>query len=342
MSRRRPEDRRPQRGRDAEPVEEDTGLGSLFDAAAQDMADDDAAADAARAGEAGSPAAARGPSRRGSLAARGSRGGAVGAGGRPATTRRVWICAGLAGLLGALSLLFAWNLEANLRWVWAAVVGLFLGGAAWVLAALAGSRKRWGMLAVAVCVAGVAVPLVVTTSFTREVERQAQNQDAIIDQGEDYDEAAAASQLPAQIEGAVALGSEQFVDGARVSVDSVDRNANAALAALDPTAPAPEGRYVTARLTVRNNSGDALDPATLIGADLVFKDGTLVDSTQCVANQEHPLLDADLLEDGKSAQIDVCFDVPKTAATDAAVDAAAVRITNQVDPGKDPRFWKTH
>lgn len=260
---------------------------------------------------------------------------------RPGTPRRVMITAILGAFLGALSLVFALNLDVNLSWIWAAVVGLLLAGAAWVMAALEGSPKRWGMLAAAVCVLGIGAPIAVNVAFNREVTELSLRQEALTDQGEEYNEAAAASQLPEQVKGAVGLGSAQFVAGARVSVDAVERDASAAIKAEDPAAPAPEGRYVTATVTVQNNAEEPVDPATALGADLIFADGTVVDSTQCVATLKRPVLNVGALEQGKQATFDVCFDVPASHSAADKVDAAAVRVSNQVDPTQAAAFWKS-
>lgn len=344
MSRPRPQDRQPSQEApqsSAAPQDaEDGGFEALF-AGAHEEVGRDAVPDGAR-GRAHGGGGSRSVERQGKGAARRpSASDASATAERPRTPRRVMITAILGAFLGALSLVFALDLDVNLNWIWAAVVGLVLGGAAWVMAALEGSRKRWGMVAAALCVLGISAPLVVNAVFYQGVAELSQREESVTDQGEDYDEAAAAAKLPEQVSNALTLGSAQFVAGAQVDVDSVERDATAAVKGADPSAPAPEGRYVTAVVTVLNSTDSPLDPVTTLGTDLIFADGTVVDSTQCVATLKRPALDVGVLEAGKRATFDVCFDVPASHQSAEKVEAAAVRVSNQIDPTQPAAFWKT-
>ncbi|RKW69961.1 hypothetical protein [Galactobacter caseinivorans] len=334
MSRPRPQDRKPEQH---EPQASDARAEAPQEGGLDALLGGDAAGEPGRVG--GGEAAGRAAS-----GTRKSKGTQTPSGSaqetRPRTPRRVLITAILGAFLGALSLVFAFNLDVNINWIWAAVVGLVLAGAAWVMAALEGSRKRWGMLSALVCVLGIGAPLVVNAVFIQDVTERSQREQSITDQGEDYDESAAAAQLPEQVKNALALGSAQFVAGVRVSLDAVERDASAAVRASDPEAPAPEGRYVTATVSVLNNAEAPVDPATTLGMDLIFADGTVVDSTQCVATLKRPVLDVGALEQGKEATFDVCFDVPASHSSAEKVDAAAVRVSNQIDPTQAAAFWK--
>ena len=254
----------------------------------------------------------------------------------------IWAFIGL-GVAGAvLSLVFSQDMVLSTRWVWAAVVGLVFAGAAWVLSALRGARKLPAILATVLAVAGIVAPIVTASVLVADANRAADATVADKDSeasGDGFDETTEASQYPIMVATAPPIGTELDVAGFRVAVTKVNLDATADLKKADPAAPAPEGRYVSAEVVLHNVSDAPLDPSLLLGFDLVAANKTVVDSTQCLATLEHPVLTAGPLEPGATTTVDVCFDVPKALDSAAALADTAVRVGNAEDPGLADGWW---
>lgn len=258
---------------------------------------------------------------------------------RVPTPLRVWITAALGGVLGLVALCFSLSLTWNLRLVWLAVLGLFVGGAAWVMAALVGSRKRWGMLAVLLCLCGIVAPLVVTAAVVGQARELSKAQDS--QQADStYDESAAAAGLAQQVASAAAIGSSQFVADQAVTVSSVAVEPTAARKALSSPVPEADGAYVSGTLEIENTSHDALDPALTLGIDLVTPAGKTYDSTACPATTRHPLLKVGTLQPDATGTAQVCFDVPSSLNQDTLA-SSAIRVSDANDPEAEAGFWAT-
>lgn len=257
---------------------------------------------------------------------------------RPGTPRRVLITAVIGAVLGLVSIAFCLSIVWNLRLVWLAVIGLAFGGAAWVMAALVGSRKRWGMLAVLVCLVGIVAPLVVTAAVVKEARGLAQAQGS--QQADStYEQSAAASTLGAAVNDAAALGSSQLVEEQAVEITAVSFG-DAARKELAEPVPKPDGQYVAARVDVSNTADDAQDPALTLGFDLVTPGGDTYDATSCPATTTKPLLDVGSLSNGRSASVVVCFDVPAKLNKDT-LSTSAIRVSDANDPEHPSAFWAT-
>lgn len=254
----------------------------------------------------------------------------------------VWILAGLGAVAAAVSIVAALRPETALNWVWPAGIGLFLGGGAWVIAALRGARKWPGVVAAVLCVAGIAAPVTTATVQRAELEKQAQ---ALVQDeddeaaGDDFNESAVASDLPGLVAGALPVGTGADVGQLRVVVQKVELNAGAAVASEDPQAPAPEGRYVTATVEVGNRSDAAISPGTDLTYELIAGDGTQVDALTCGAQlQDSPVLAADLAA-GETGTYNVCFDVPAEMNDNAVLESSAVRVADALASDRSAGFW---
>lgn len=249
-------------------------------------------------------------------------------------SKPVWAL-GIAGLAGGLvSLAFSADLLVNLRWVWAAAAGLLLGGAAWVLAALAGSRKLLGILAVAACVAGIVAPIVVTNGALAIADRQlkAEASEAAGEPGTGTSSAGGAAPSVAPEDGVAAA--RPHAEAASVAGWSLSWGA------VDLGKQGGGTRVVKAEVSARNQGQAAADPALSLGIDLVRRDGAVADSTACTAQVERPALDVGAVEPGESATFDVCFELPAAAAPDAALDGAALRGSDAERPEAAAVYWR--
>ncbi len=261
---------------------------------------------------------------------------------RAATPLVVWILAGLAAAAAVVSIVAAVWPATALNWVWPAGIGLFLGGAAWVIAALRGARKWPGVVASVLCVAGIVAP--VSTSAVLRAELDAQAQALVHDEdneaaGDSFDESVMASFLPELVEAAVPVGTGANVGELRVVVQKIELNADADVASADPSAPRAEGRYVTAVVEVGNRSGAAVSPGTDLTYDLIAADGTTVDGASCPAQlPENPVLATDLAA-GETGSYTVCFDVPSALNTDTILKGSAVRVADALASETTAGFW---
>lgn len=286
--------------------------------------------------------AAEAPGGRGAGRSRGSRADRAERAPKEPTPLIVWILAGLGAVAAVVSIVAALRPETALNWVWPAGIGLFLGGGAWVMAALRGAHKWPGIVAAALCIVGIAAPVITANVQRAELEKRAQTlvQDEDDEAaGDDFNESAVASDLPGLVAGALPVGTGADVGQLRVVVQKVDLQATAAVASEDPQAPAPEGRYVTATVEVGNRSDAAISPGTDLTYELIAGDGTRVDALTCGAQlQDSPVLAADLPA-GQTGTYNVCFDVPAEMNDDAVLESSAVRVADALASDRSAGFW---
>ncbi|MDR2255551.1 MAG: DUF4352 domain-containing protein [Arthrobacter sp.] len=263
---------------------------------------------------------------------------------RPRTTTPlvVWILAALGVIAAVVSIVAALSPETALSWVWPAGIGVFLGGAAWVLAALRGSPKWPGIMAAVLCVVGIAAPVSTATVARAGLEEQAQ---ALVQDedseaaGDTFDESAQASELPGLVAGAVPVGTGLDVGQLRVVVQSITLDGDAAVASDDPSAGKADGRYVTATIEVGNHSDAAVSPGTDLTYELISGDGTRVDSLTCGASlPQNPVLAQDLPA-GETGTYNVCFNVPVELNSDALLKSSAVRVADALASDTTAGFW---
>lgn len=130
------------------------------------------------------------------------------------------------------------------------------------------------------------------------------------------------------------LGKPATVGRYQVTVTAIATDANAAVAAADPTNPAPTGRYVTADLTVTNTGVADAVPFDDLLASYLGTDSYLYDEYSCAAFTATSVYDVGTLAPGATASYTVCMDVPVEA-----IGNAEVVVESAVATSFDGAVW---
>jgi hypothetical protein len=122
----------------------------------------------------------------------------------------------------------------------------------------------------------------------------------------------------------------------RVSITSVNLNADRVLQAANSFNDPPKGRYVLAELNVVYLGNDQGDPWIDLSEKYVGADARQYDSNQCGAVVPHPGVFVPTLEHGGRARYQVCWDMPARAITPGKI------FVEQTFVYQGPRlYWKS-
>lgn len=218
-------------------------------------------------------------------------------------------------VLGIIALLLSWIPIVNNLAAVLAVVALGLGIPA-LLRARRGVAGGRGLAITGLVTSVVALVLVVVTQLLFS---------AVIDEVErslDEETGSAAAPGPAQpatepeaapAAEVVPLGTPARVGDYEVTVDSVELDANASVAAANDFNEAPAGQYVVTQLTVTYTGTEEGMPGWDLSAVFHGSDARQYSDSECMAVLADDALDAPTLDPGGTDTFQFCMDVPAEA-----------------------------
>jgi hypothetical protein len=222
-------------------------------------------------------------------------------------------------VLGIIALLLSWVPIVNNVAAVIALVGLGLGIPA-LLRARRGTAGGKGLAITGLVTSVVAIVLVIVTqvfyaSVIDEVERSLDEElngapaDAVApDLGEPVTE-----ETPAPAADVVPLGVPAQVGDYQVTVDAVQLDGNAAVAAANDFNEAPTGQYVIAQLTVTYTGTEEGTPGWDLSAVFHGTDARQYSDADCMAVLADGAMEAPTLNPGGADTLQFCMDVPPSA-----------------------------
>lgn len=218
-------------------------------------------------------------------------------------------------VLGIIALLLSWIPIVNNLAAVLAVVALGLGIPA-LLRARRGVAGGKGLAITGLVTSVVALVLVVATQLLfsaviDEVERSLDEETGSaaapgLAQPATEEEAAPAAEV-------VPLGTPAQVGDYEVTVDSVELDANASVAAANDFNEAPAGQYVVTQLTVTYTGTEEGMPGWDLSAVFHGSDARQYSDAECMAVLADDALDAPTLNPGGTDTFQFCMDVPAEA-----------------------------
>jgi hypothetical protein len=222
-------------------------------------------------------------------------------------------------VLGIIALLLSWVPIVNNLAAVLAVVGLGLGIPA-LLRARRGTAGGKGLAITGLVTSAVALVLVVVTQFfyasvIDEVERSLEEEMGSASADAVAPEVAepVTEEEPAVAADAVPLGVPAQVGDYQVTVDAVQVDGNAAVAAANEFNEAPAGQYVITQLTVTYTGSDEGMPGWDLSAVFHGTDARQYSDAECMAVLEDDAMDAPTLNPGGTDTFEFCMDVPPSA-----------------------------
>jgi hypothetical protein len=222
-------------------------------------------------------------------------------------------------VLGIIALLLSWVPVINNLAAVLAVVGLGLGIPA-LLRARRGSAGGTGLAITGLVTSVVAIVLVIVTqvfyaSVLDEVGRSLDEElgsapaDAVAPELAEP----ATEETPAPAADIVPLGVPAEVGDYQVTVDTVQLDGNAAVAAANDFNEAPTGQYVIAQLTVTYTGTEEGTPGWDLTAVFHGSDARQYSDADCSAVLADDAMDAPTLNPGGTDTFQFCMDVPPSA-----------------------------
>lgn len=222
-------------------------------------------------------------------------------------------------VLGIIALLLSWVPVINNLAAVLAVVGLGLGIPA-LLRARRGTAGGKGLAITGLVTSVLALVLVIATqvfyaSVLDEVERSLDEElngapaDAVAPELIDP----LTEEAPAPAADVVPLGVPAQVGDYQVSVDAVQLDGNAAVAAANEFNEAPTGQYVIAQLTVTYTGAEEGTPGWDLSAVFHGTDARQYSDADCMAALADDAMEAPTLNPGGSDTFQFCMDVPPSA-----------------------------
>jgi hypothetical protein len=211
-------------------------------------------------------------------------------------------------VLGAIAVLLSWVPIVNNLAAIIALVGLGLGIPA-LIRARRGTHTGQGLAIAGLITSAFALVLVIATqafyaSVLDEVERSLD---------EEPGSASADAVAPAPAADAVPLGVPAQVGDYQVTVDAVQLDGNAAVAAANDFNEAPTGQYVITQLTVTYTGADEGMPGWDLSAVFHGTDARQYSDADCTAVLADDAIDAPTLNPGGTDTFQFCMDVPPSA-----------------------------
>jgi hypothetical protein len=240
-------------------------------------------------------------------------------------------------VLGIIALLLSWVPIVNNVAAVIALVGLGLGIPA-LLRARRGTHSGMGMAITGLVISVLAIVVVFAT--------QAFYADVIDEVQQDLERATDGVSAPAAGEPAVAepveapsevvpLGTPAQIGDYQVTVDAVELDANATVAAANQfNEPAANGQYVMAQLTVTYQGTDEGFPGMDLTAVLHGTDNRQYSDSECMAVLPDDALDAPTLNPGGTDTFQFCMDVPP-----AAVSGGQLSVEPTISWDSDARVF---
>ena len=222
-------------------------------------------------------------------------------------------------VLGIIALLLSWVPVINNLAAVLAVVGLGLGIPA-LLRARRGTAGGKGLAITGLVTSVLALVLVIATqvfyaSVLDEVERSLDEElngapaDAVAPELIDP----LTEEAPAPAADVVPLGVPAQVGDYQVSVDAVQLDGDAAVAAANEFNEAPTGQYVIAQLTVTYTGAEEGTPGWDLSAVFHGTDARQYSDADCMAALADDAMEAPTLNPGGSDTFQFCMDVPPSA-----------------------------
>ena len=211
-------------------------------------------------------------------------------------------------MLGAIAVLLSWVPIVNNLAAIIALVGLGLGIPALVLARR-GTHSGQGLAIAGLITSAFALVLIIATqalysSVLDQMERS-------LDQ--ELGSAPADAVAPAPAADVVPLGVPAQVGDYQVSVDAVQLDGDAAVAAANEFNEAPTGQYVIAQLTVTYTGAEEGTPGWDLSAVFHGTDARQYSDADCMAALADDAMEAPTLNPGGSDTFQFCMDVPPSA-----------------------------
>ncbi|SDO72346.1 DUF4190 domain-containing protein [Geodermatophilus sp. DSM 45219] len=218
-------------------------------------------------------------------------------------------------VLGIIALLLSWIPIVNYLAAVLAVVALGLGIPA-LLRARRGVAGGRGLAITGLVTSVVALVLVVVTQLLfsaviDEVERSLDEETGSAAAPELAQPATEGEAAPAAE--VVPLGTPARVGDYEVTVDSVELDANASVAAANEFNEAPAGQYVVTQLTVTYTGTEEGMPGWDLSAVFHGSDARQYSDAECMAVLADDALDAPTLNPGGTDTFQFCMDVPAQA-----------------------------
>jgi hypothetical protein len=220
-------------------------------------------------------------------------------------------------VLGIIALLLSWVPIINNFAAVLAVVGLGLGVPAF-LRARRGTHGGTGMSITGLVTSIVAIVVVIATQafyseVIDEVEREINEGVAGVASASPSAPSAEAAVDVDDAAETVALGVPAQVGDYEVTVDAVELDANASVAAANEFNEPPTGQYVVTQLTVTYTGATEGLPGFDLTAVFHGSDARQYSDSECSAYLADDAIDAPTLNPGGSDTFQFCMDVPPTA-----------------------------
>jgi hypothetical protein len=220
-------------------------------------------------------------------------------------------------VLGIVALVLSWIPIINNVAAIVAVVGLGLGIPGLVLARR-GTHRGQGLAITGLVTSVVAIAVVILTQilFVKAIDEATHGLDeAIANSGAgqvdpaepvtEEDAAPAADVVP--------LGSPVQIGDYQVTVDAVELNGDATVAAANQFNEPPTGRYVITQVTATYVGGDEGTPGWDLTAVFHGNDARQYSDSDCLATLPYGAMEAPTLNNGGTATFQFCMDVPPAA-----------------------------
>jgi Domain of unknown function (DUF4190) len=216
-------------------------------------------------------------------------------------------------VLGIIALLLSWIPIINNVAAILAVVGLGLGIPA-LIKARRGTAGGAGLAIAGLVTSVLAIVIVILTQllFVKALDEVGDSIDAAIAESEASTDPGAAEE-PAPTAEAVPLGVPAQVGDYEVTVDSVELDANATVAAANDFNEPPTGQYMIAQLTVTYVGDDEGMPGWDLTATFHGSDSRQYSDSDCSAVLPDDSMNAATLNSGGSDTFQFCMDVPPAA-----------------------------
>lgn len=218
-------------------------------------------------------------------------------------------------VVGIIALLLSWIPIINILAAVLAVVGLGLGIPA-LIRARKGTARGTGMAITGLVTSVLAIVLVIATQllFVKALDEAGVSLEEAIEEAEG---GAAADPSPEEEVGvapeAVPLGVAAQVGDYEVTVDSVELDANATVAAANEFNEPPTGQYVILQLTATYLGEDEGQPGWDLTAVFHGSDARQYADGECSAVLPDDAMDAPTLNTGGTDTFQFCLDVPPAA-----------------------------
>ncbi|SFF80019.1 DUF4190 domain-containing protein [Blastococcus tunisiensis] len=217
-------------------------------------------------------------------------------------------------VLGIVALLLSWIPIINNVAAIVAIVGLGLGIPA-LIRARRGTHNGAGMAITGLVTSVLAIVLVILTQmlFVKAIDEVEKSIDESLAEVESAPAEPGADKATAETTEVVPLGVPAQVGDYQVTLDAIELDANATVAAANQFNEPPTGQYVITQLTVTYVGAEEGMPAFDLTAVFHGTDSRQYSDSECSAVLPDDAMDAPTLNSGGSDTFQFCMDVPPAA-----------------------------